>query len=104
MDNKYSVAISYNGALGYVDYDGEAKTIAVTLADEEGKHRAEEFLAKDHVINVPGETLRDFSPVTITPNADVESFQLAMTRLWEETEVHVDWSRPVDYVKAHPHY
>ena len=25
--------------------------------------------------------------------------QLALTRLWEVTDVHVDWSRPVDYVK-----
>ena len=26
-------------------------------------------------------------------------FKLALTRLWEATDVHVDWSRPVDYVK-----
>ena len=37
-------------------------------------------------------------------NADKESFTLALTRLWNETGVQVDWSRPVDYVKEHPHY
>lgn len=104
MSNKFSVAISYNNALGYVDYDGENKTIAVTLGDEEGKRLAEEYLAEKHDINVPHETLRDFTTETVVPNADVRSFQLAMTRLWEATGVYVDWSRPVDYVKAHPHY
>lgn len=104
MENKFSVAISYKNSLGYVDYDGDTKAIAVTLGDAEGKRLAEEFLAKERVINVPHETLRDFTSETVVPNADVRSFQLAMTRLWEETGVHVDWSRPVDYVKEHPHY
>lgn len=104
MENNFSVAISYNNALGYVEYDGEKKTIAVTLGDEEGKKKTEEFLAVSHEINVPHETLRDFTQKTVVPNADVTSFQLAMSRLWEATGVHVDWSRPVDYVKEHPHY
>lgn len=104
MENKFSVAISYNNALGYVDYDGEKKTIEVTLGDEEGKRLTEEFLSKSHEINVPQDTIREFKLETIIPNEDLKSFQLVMTRLWEATGVHVDWSRPVEYVKAHPHY
>ena len=104
MENIFSVAISYNNALGYVEYDEEKKTIAVTLGDDEGKKKTEEYLSQEHVINIPHETLRDFTAENVVPNADLKSFQLAMTRLWEETGVHVDWSRPVDYVKAHPHY
>ena len=46
----------------------------------------------------------DFTPEEIDPLADVKSFKLALTRLWNETKVHVDWSRPVDYVKAHSSY
>ena len=46
----------------------------------------------------------DFTPKTVDPQADEESFKLAITRLWNKTKVHVDWSRPVDYVKAHPRY
>ena len=53
---------------------------------------------------MPHETLMDFTKETVTPLADRESFELALTRLWNETGVQVDWSRPVDYVKAHPHY
>ena len=42
--------------------------------------------------------------VVLDPTADVESFKTALTRLWEATDVHVDWSRPVDYVKEHRKY
>ena len=46
----------------------------------------------------------DFTTEKIDPLANEESLKLALTRLWNATKVHVDWSRPVDYVKAHPHY
>ena len=48
----FSVAISFKGSLGWVEYDEAARKVIVTLG----------------------------------------------------TGVHVDWSRPVDYVKLHPHY
>lgn len=104
MSEKFSVAISYKENLGYVEYDAESKKISVTLAEEEGKRKAEDFLSVTHKIAVPHETLLDFTEEEINPQADVKSLQIALTRLWEETGVHVDWSRPVDYVKAHPHY
>jgi hypothetical protein len=34
--------------------------------------------------------------------ASVENLKIALTRLWEATQVHVDWSRPVEYVRQHP--
>ena len=46
----------------------------------------------------------DFTTEKINPLADVKSLKTALTRLWNQTGVHVDWSRPVDYVKEHPHY
>ena len=46
----------------------------------------------------------DFTQETIDPQGDRASFELALTRLWEATQVHVDWSRPVEYVKTHPRY
>ena len=104
MSVTYSVAISYQNDLGYIEYDGEAKKATVVLANEEGKHLTEDYLAKVHEIAVPHETLMDFTEETVDPQADEESLKLALTRLWNATQVHVDWSRPVDYVKAHPHY
>ena len=104
MEENYSVAISYKDNLGYIEYDAKNKKIAVTLADEEGKKKAEDYLSKIHEIEIPHDTLLDFTSEQINPQADVKSFEIALTRLWEETGVHVDWSRPVEYVKLHPHY
>lgn len=104
MGTKYEVAIQYQKDLGYVTYDEDAKSIVVTLANDEGKKRAEDFLAKSHVIGVPQDTIRNFKEEHIEAKDSLRNFQLVMTRLWETTDVHVDWSRPIDYVKAHPRY
>ena len=104
MSDTYSVAISYGDVLGWIDYDAAAHSATVNLADEKGRTAVEDFLAVDHEVEVPHKTLMDFTKETVTPLADRESFELALTRLWNETNVQVDWSRPVDYVKAHPHY
>ncbi|MDO4204115.1 MAG: hypothetical protein Q4D07_06465 [Selenomonadaceae bacterium] len=104
MAENYSVAISYKGALGWVELDEAAHTVIVNLDEPEGKKLAEDYLAATHTIRVPGETLLDFHAEEIVAKDSRRSFELAMTRMWEATEVHVDWSRPVDYVKAHPHY
>ena len=100
----YSVAISYGDVLGWIDYDAAARAATVNLADEKGRAAVEDFLAAAHEVEVPHETLMDFTKESVTPLADKESFTLALTRLWNETGVQVDWSRPVDYVKEHPHY
>ena len=104
MAEPYSVAVSYGDDLGWIVYDEAAKKITVTLGSDEGKKKAEDFLGKSLTLQVPHETLMDFTEETIEPWSSKENFQLALTRLWENTDVHVDWSRPVDYVKAHPHY
>ena len=104
MDEKFSVAISYGENLGYIEYDDVQRKVSVVLDDEEGKRKAEDFLTKVHEIKIPHETLLDFTVEKINPQADVESLKIALTRLWEVTGVHVDWSRPVEYVKLHPHY
>ena len=102
MDKIYSVAVSCRGANGWVEYDTEAKTVKVFLSDEKAVADAEKFLSEKHKINISQDSLLDFVEKEIDPLADVESFQTVLTRLWENTEVHVDWSRPVEYVKAHP--
>ena len=104
MKENFSVAISYGENLGYVEYDEAQGKAIVVLGDENGRRKAEDFLSKIHEIKIPHETLLDFTAEQINPQADVESLKIALTRLWEATGVHVDWSRPVDYVKAHPHY
>ena len=104
MSDTYSVAISYGDVLGWIDYDAASRSATVNLSDEKGRTAVEEFLAADHEVEVPHETLMDFTKETVTPLADRGSFELALTRLWNETSVQVDWSRPVDYVKEHRKY
>lgn len=104
MADNFRVAISYQKDLGYIEYDEAAKKAIVHLANDEGKARAEQYLAETHEIQVPHQTLMDFTAITVDPQEDVESLKLALTRLWNFTHVQVDWSRPVDYVIAHPHY
>ena len=104
MTENFSVAISYGENLGYVEFDETTKKVIVVLGDEEGKKKAENFLSQVHEIKIPHKTLLDFTAEKIDPQADAESLKLVLTRLWENTGVHVDWSRPVEYVKLHPHY
>ncbi len=103
MEN-FSVAISYKGSLGWVEYDESEGKVIVALGDDDGKERAEKFLTTPHEIKIPHKTLLDFTAETIDPNESADNLKIVLTRLWEATGVHVDWSRPVDYVKAHPHY
>lgn len=104
LEKNFSVAISYKDSLGYVEYDATEKKINIVLGDDEGRKKAEDFLSQSHIIAIPHETLLDFTEEKINPQADAESLQIVLTRLWEATGVHVDWSRPVEYVKSHPHY
>ena len=104
MANTFSVAISYENALGWIDFDAASHKATVNLDNAEGKKLVEDYLSTTHKINVPHKTLMDFTEELVNPLADIESFQTAITRLWNETQVHVDWSRPVDYVKEHNHY
>ena len=104
MANVYSVAISYGDDLGFIEYDIDDKSALVTLENEDGKLKVDNFLSKVHSIALPHETLLDFTIEQINPLENVENFKIAITRLWEETGVHVDWSRPVDYVKEHRKY
>ena len=104
MANTFSVAISYEKALGWIDFDAASHKATVNLDNAEGKKLVEDYLSTTHKINVPHKTLMDFTEEIVNPLADIESFQTAITRLWNETQVHVDWSRPVDYVKKHNQY
>ena len=104
MEITYSVAISYGKDLGYIEYSAPEKKANVVMGSAEGKKLVEDYLGTKHEIGVPHETLMDFTKEVVEPLADEESLKLALTRLWNETRVHVDWSRPVEYVKEHPHY
>lgn len=95
MENVYRVAVHYREDNGYVEYNETAKCAKVFLETASKKAAVEAYLAEEHGINIPHETLMDFTIEKIQPLASLANFKLAMTRLWGETDVYVDWSRPV---------
>ncbi|MEN6565364.1 MAG: hypothetical protein ABFC57_03590 [Veillonellales bacterium] len=95
MGDIFRVAVHYEEDNGYIEYDAVNKNIRVELADETKRREVEAYLAEPHVMSVPQHTLLDFHDVTVAANQDVESFKLAVTRIWEKLGVHVDWSRPI---------
>ncbi|MDD4600478.1 hypothetical protein SDC9_15056 [bioreactor metagenome] len=94
MAEIYRVAVHYGNDNGFVEYNLETKTIKVDLAHDEKRREAEEYLAKEHTIAVAQDGIRDFKDQKVNAAQDVESFKLALTRMWEAIDLHVDWSRP----------
>jgi peptidoglycan hydrolase-like protein with peptidoglycan-binding domain len=71
------------------------KEIKVVFDDAATREIIENYLGAEQTIRVPGEGLLDFKEVTILPTESVDNMKTALTRIWEKTGVHVDWSRPV---------
>lgn len=103
MEKKFCVAVSYftlgdYSDVGYVEYSAENKAAEVILKSEQAVAAVKEFFSKSLTLQVPHKTMHDFTSITIKPLENLENFKLALTRLWENTNVYVDWSRPVEYV------
>lgn len=94
MAEVYRVAVHYGNDNGFVEYNLETKTIKVDLANDAKRREAEEYLAKEHLIAVAQDGIREFKDQKVIAAQDVESFKLALTRIWEAIDLHVDWSRP----------
>jgi hypothetical protein len=90
------VTLNYNGQYGYLEYDEEAKKFSVHL---EGQPEAEkavlDFLAKPLTLSVPkDECTYHFEKRTVNAADNWEDAKLVLGRLWENTEVLVEWSMP----------
>lgn len=96
LQNAYRVAVHYNEVLGYVEYREDERAATVVLDDVSKKAETEVYLAQARQIRVPKESLLEFETRTIQPLRSLEEFKLAMTRIWGEIGLHVDWSRPVE--------
>ena len=92
----YRVAISYGNDLGYVGFNEASHTLSVVLPNKEKREAAEAFLAQQHTLKLPQESLSDFVEATLQASESKENFQRVLGYLWQATGVHVDWSRPVD--------
>lgn len=92
----FKVAIHYGADdRGYVAYDTETKELSVSLPNQEWADKVSAFLKQDHSI-AHAMGLDTYQELDIDPLESLDNLKLALTRLWEATEVQVDWSRPVE--------
>lgn len=92
----FKVAIHYGADdRGYVAYDTETKELSVSLPNQEWADKVSAFLTQDHSI-AHAMGLDTYQELDIDPLESLGNLKLALTRLWEATEVQVDWSRPVE--------
>ena len=92
----FKVAIHYGADdRGYVAYDTETKELSVSLPNQEWADKVSAFLKQDHSI-AHAMGLDTYQELDIDPLECLGNLKLALTRLWEATEVQVDWSRPVE--------
>ena len=92
----FKVAIHYGAdERGFVAYDTETKELTVTLPEQEWADKVTAFLKQDHSI-AHAMGLDTYQQLEIDPLESLGNLKLALTRLWEATEVQVDWSRTVD--------
>ena len=92
----YRVAISFGNDLGYVEFNEASHALSVVLPNEEKRQATEAFLAQQHTLKLPPESLTEFVEVTLLASESKENFQRILGYLWQATGVHVDWSRPVE--------
>ena len=92
----FKVAIHYGADdRGYVAYDTETKELSVSLPNQDWADKVSAFLKQDHSI-AHAMGLDTYQELDIDPLESLGNLKLALTRLWEATEVQVDWSRPVE--------
>ncbi|MBP2651492.1 MAG: hypothetical protein H6Q74_2317 [Firmicutes bacterium] len=95
MEKKFRVAIHHEDDSGYIEYDQATQKVVVVIENQAKKQAIENFLGKEHILRWPKDTIYDFKEVRFQPTTDLESFKIVLTKLWENTQVLVDWSRPV---------
>ncbi len=91
----HKFVIHFAAEYGQVEYDAQNKTFRVLLSDEQKRQAVEKYLSQSHVIqHADGKDLQTFHAKPVMPVESLESFKLALTRLWQHTGIYVDWSRP----------
>lgn len=94
LENLYRVAVHYKNDNGFVEYQPDTKELKVILVNEAKRAEVEQFLTTEHTVNAPVNTIRDFEKYPFRPVESLSDLKLGLTRLWQKTGVHVDWSRP----------
>lgn len=100
MSEIYTVTFNIDQTYGYISYNENNKEITVTYPDEKICQTILAWLHKEHTINTPTENgaIYDFSPKTFLATNSKHDLQTVLTRIWEEIDVHIDWSFPSECI------
>jgi hypothetical protein len=94
-DRIYKVVVHFAAEYGQIEYDVQGKTVHVVLNDPDKKNAVEKYLSEPHVMDsADGNDVHTFHEKRVLATESLESMKLALTRLWQNTGVYVDWSRP----------
>ena len=94
-ENIHKFVIHFAAEYGQVEYDAMHKSFRVLLDDQAKRQLVEDYLSQSHQIHqADGDDLQTFHTTLVHPVESLESFKLALTRLWQHTGIYVDWSRP----------
>lgn len=96
MQQQYCVVIHYGDINGSIEYDSATKTAQVTLADDDKRSQVETYLETQRRLPRIVATGLGLEYVDIKPLDSVENFKIALTKLWETTDVLVDWSQSTE--------
>jgi hypothetical protein len=96
-----TITLNYKGCYGYVEFNDETKKLDIQIPDHEDiVQKVREYLTTPHTMDVPGDKgLCEFETVTVNAMESISQFKLALTRLWVNTEVLVEWSMPPHMVE-----
>ena len=94
--SKFRVAIHYSvNSNGFLSYDSDTKTVEIDLPEQDWVNKVVNYLetprAIEHAVG-----LDVYEVVNVEPLASLDNLKLALTRMWEEIDVQVDWSRPTE--------
>lgn len=90
----FRVAIHYGvNSNGFLSYDTDTKTVSVDLPEQEWVDKVLAYLNAEHVIQ-HATGLDTYEQRNVKPLDSLDNLKLALTRMWEATDVQVDWSRP----------
>ncbi|MDY3974760.1 MAG: hypothetical protein SOY76_09075 [Veillonella caviae] len=96
MTNVAYYAIHYGvDEKGYIAFNKETKDVEVVLPAEEWQQKVWSYLHTVQQIE-KATGLDTYETITIAPLESLENLKLALTLMWERTDVQVDWSRPVE--------
>ncbi|MDU2064252.1 MAG: hypothetical protein E6713_05350 [Sporomusaceae bacterium] len=96
MNTDFVVCIHYENDYGSISYNEADKSFCVKLANEAKRREIETYLSTEQTIHIAsGATIRDFADQTGLPTESLAFFKQVLTRLYNHTQVLVDWSHPV---------